>query len=215
MAINREALVEKVTRAGELPAYGLVPPVIPVQASGPAVHRPDLRGPAGRGAPTVRRGRLQPGSAADPGTAVQHQRQQPEDRQRHHRHVQDAFGKALLVNPVNVERTEYLQRRARRQFQVVRAAWIGDYADPTVFLNLMLSHAAPPRNDPGFKSAAYDELLEKAGATADSAERSDLLQQAERLLLNEYAIIPIYHFAPSRWSASGSSDWRSISGTFT
>jgi ABC-type oligopeptide transport system substrate-binding subunit len=64
-----------------------------------------------------------------------------------------------------------------------------------VFLNLMLAKAGPPRNDPGFKSAAYDELLGKAGQTNDAAERAGLLQQAERLMLEEYAIIPLYHYA--------------------
>jgi ABC-type oligopeptide transport system substrate-binding subunit len=196
MAINREALVEKVTRAGELPAYGLVPPVIPgykrqVLPFIDQTYEDRLE--------EARRLFAEAGySPAQPLTLELLYNTNDNNRKIANAIIgmwQDAFGKALLVNPVNVERTEYLQRRARRQFQVVRAAWIGDYADPTVFLNLMLSHAAPPRNDPGFKSAAYDELLEKAGATADSAERSDLLQQAERLLLNEYAIIPIYHFA--------------------
>jgi len=196
MAINREALVEKVTRAGELPAYSLVPPVIPGYKR---QALPFIDQTYEDRLEEARRQFAEAGySPAQPLTLELLYNTNDNNRKIANAIIgmwQDAFGKGLIVNPVDVERNEYLQRRARRQFQVVRAAWIGDYADPTVFLNLMLSHAAPPRNDPGFKSAAYDDLLEKAGTTTDPAERSGLLQQAERLLLNEYAIIPIYHFA--------------------
>ncbi len=196
LAINREALVEKVTRAGELPGYSLVPPLIPGYK-----HQvlPFIDEAYDDRLEEARRLFAEAGySPAQP--LIFELLYNTSDNNRKIADAiigmwKEAFGKALTVNPVNVERTEYLDRRTRHQFQVVRAAWIGEYGDPTAFLNLMLSHALPPRNDSGFKNAAYDDLLEKAGTTIDPAERSGLLQQAERLLLNEYAIIPIYHFA--------------------
>ena len=196
LAINRESLVEKVTRAGELPGYSLVPPLI---AGYKRQVLPFIDQTYEDRLEEARRLFAEAGySPAQPLTIELLNNTNDNDRKIADAIIsmwQDAFGKGLTVNTVNLERTEYLDRRKRRQFQVVRAAWIGEYVDPTAFLNLMLSRSTPPRNDPGFKNAAYDELLEKAGVTSDSAERSSLLQQAEHLLLNEYAIIPIYHFA--------------------
>ena len=196
MAVNREALVEKVTRAGELPAYSMVPPVVPGYKRQPL---PFIDQPVAQRQEEARRLFAEAGySPAQPLTLEVLYNTSDNNRKIANAIIgmwQDTFGKGIVVNPVSTDRTDYLKRRAHRQFQVVRAAWIGDYADPTVFLNLMLSNAGPPRNDPGFKSAAYDELLTKAGQTADPAERANLLQQAERLMLDEYAVIPIYHFA--------------------
>ncbi len=196
MAVNREALVEKVTRAGELPAYSLVPPVVPGYKRQPL---PFIDQPLSQRQEEARRLFAEAGySPAQPLTIEVLYNASDNNRKIANAIVgmwQDTFGKGIVVNTVSTDRSDYLKRRSNRQFQVVRAAWIGDYADPTIFLNLMLSTALPPRNDSGFKNAAYDELLAKAGQTSDPAERAGLLQQAERLMLDEYALIPIYHYA--------------------
>ncbi|MEI8394391.1 MAG: peptide ABC transporter substrate-binding protein [Rhodospirillaceae bacterium] len=196
MAINREALVDKVTRAGELPAYSLVPPVVSGYKRQPL---PFMEQTMDVRLEEARHLFAEAGySPSQPLTLEVLYNTSDNNRKIANAIMdmwKDAFGKGMVVNAVNLDRNDYLQRRSRRQFQIVRAAWIGDYADPTVFLNLMKSEAAPPRNDAGFKSAAYDDLLGKAGTTNDPIERATYLQQAERLMLEEYAIIPIYHFA--------------------
>ena len=196
MAINRDALVEKVTRAGELPAYSLVPPGVTGYKRQPLSFIEDAY------EHRLEEARLlfaEAGySPAEPLT-IEVLYNTSDNNRRIAEAITEmwksAFGKGLVVNTVSTDRVDYLQRRSRRQFQVVRAAWIGDYADATVFLNLMLSQAGPPRNDAGFRSAAYDELLAKASVTIDPVERVGYLQKAERLMLDEYAIIPIYHYA--------------------
>lgn len=196
LAINRESIVDKVTRAGEAPAYGLVPPIVPNyrrQTAGFISEPMDDRLTEAR--------RLFSAAGFSP--------MQPlsleilYNKSENNRVIadsvigmwQDAFGKGISVKPVSVERTEYLKRRARRDFQVVRAAWIGDYADPTVFLNLLQSSALPPRNDPGYRNKAYDDLLNQAAAADDAGERARLLGQAEKTMIEDYPIIPLYHFA--------------------
>ncbi|MEI6986647.1 MAG: peptide ABC transporter substrate-binding protein [Rhodospirillaceae bacterium] len=196
LAINREALVEKVTRAGELPAYSLVPPVVPNYKRQPL---PFMDQTLETRQEEARHLFAEAGfSPAQPLTIELLYNTTDNNKKIGNAIIgmwQDTFGKGIVVTPVSTDRSDYLQRRSRRQFQVVRAAWIGDYADPTVFLNLMLSSAGPPRNDPGYKSTAYDDLMAKAGQSNDATERANLLQQAERLFLEDYAIIPIYHFA--------------------
>ncbi|MBV5336216.1 peptide ABC transporter substrate-binding protein, partial [bacterium] len=186
----------ELTRAGEMPAYGFVPPTVPNYTQ----QRADFVG-----ASTAERleeaRRLFAKSGYSPAQPLRLEIlfNTSESNRVIAQSVismwEEAFGKGIVVSTLSVDRPEYLKRRARREFQVVRAAWIGDFADPGVFLNLMLSTNKPPRNDAGFSNAQYDAVLTKAGGTADSAERSILLSEAERILIDEVPIIPIYHFA--------------------
>ena len=53
---------------------------------------------------------------------------------------------------------------------------------------------AGERNDAGYNNPKYDELLHQAAATADAAARMKLLEQAERIFIDDVAMIPIYHY---------------------
>lgn len=68
--------------------------------------------------------------------------------------------------------------------------WIGDFADPLAFLMLFQSDST--LNDSGWSNSEFDALLEKA-ASAESSQRSQILAQAEKILLDSGIIIPIYH----------------------
>lgn len=196
LAVNREALADKVTRAGEMPAYSLVPPAITGyrrQAAAFIDESMDKR------LEQARHLFAEAGySPAQPLNLELLYNTTDNNRKIANAIIdmwKETFGRGIVITPVSIEWTDYLNRRRARQFQIVRAQYSGNYADPTQFLNLMQSEAKPPRNDPGFKSADYDALLEKAGQTVDPAARMVLLQQAERLLMDEYAIIPLYHLA--------------------
>jgi len=196
MAVNREALVNKVTRAGEAPAYGFVPPTVPG-------YRQQTMAFAGQPQEqnVVRARRLFAEAGYGPSNPLRIEVlfNASENNQAVADGVlsmwREAFGNGIVVTAVSTERGEYFKRRANRDFQVVRAAWFGDYGDPTVFLSLLRSSARPPRNDAGYKSAKFDELLAKAAANNDVAERADLLQQAEKAMLEDVPLIPLYHFA--------------------
>jgi len=196
MAINREALVNKVTRAGEAPAYGLVPPGVPNYRNQSAAFAAI---PRDKRVDAARRLFVESGFGPSDPLKIEVLYNTSENNRMIANAVigmwQEAFGKGIKITPVNTDRIEYLKRRSKRAFQVVRAAWIGDFGDPTVFLNLLVSSAQPPRNDSGYKNPKYDELLAKAAASNDTAERADILQQAEKMMLDDLPIIPLYHFA--------------------
>ncbi|MCI0431668.1 MAG: peptide ABC transporter substrate-binding protein, partial [Rhodospirillales bacterium] len=89
---------------------------------------------------------------------------------------------------------------------VVRAAWIGDYADASNFLDLFLSDAGE-RNDAGYNNSNFDGLMRKAAVTANAAERAKLLYDAEQQFLDDVAIIPIYHYASNHLVADRVEGW--------
>jgi len=49
-------------------------------------------------------------------------------------------------------------------------------------------------NLPHYASAAYDALLTRAAAETDRARRRALLEQAERLMLRDHPLIPLYFY---------------------
>lgn len=77
-------------------------------------------------------------------------------------------------------------------YQVARGGWLVDYPDPSSFLELLSSDNS--LNASGWSSTGFDALVQEAVRTEDPASRLRLLGKAERLLLEEAPIIPLYHF---------------------
>ena len=80
----------------------------------------------------------------------------------------------------------------RRDFQVARSGWLGDYPDPSNFLELFLSDNA--FNSAQWADRAYDGMVRESGRTADAESRLRLLAEAEAMLLDEAPIVPLFHF---------------------
>ena len=79
-------------------------------------------------------------------------------------------------------------------YDVSRSSWIGDYNDANTFLEQFMSHNG--NNRTGWKNPRYDELLRTANRELDSARRATLLREAETLLVREeLPIVPIYFYA--------------------
>jgi len=76
---------------------------------------------------------------------------------------------------------------------VSRGNWIGDYLDPSTFLDLF-SSAESPNNRTGWSDPEYTRLVRAAAAETDRARRFALLAEAEALLLDQAPILPIYFY---------------------
>jgi oligopeptide transport system substrate-binding protein len=77
-----------------------------------------------------------------------------------------------------------------------RSSWVGDYNDAYTFLQVLRSDFGI--NLPRYKSAEYDDLLTRAAGEADTVKRRALLEQAERVLLRDHGIMPIYFYVNKR-----------------
>ena len=78
----------------------------------------------------------------------------------------------------------------------MRMAWIADYDDPMTFLYLMQSKTGQ-QNYGDYASPAYDALIAAADHEPDEARRADLLVRAERIMLDDAPVAPLY-FTVSR-----------------
>ena len=80
----------------------------------------------------------------------------------------------------------------QKNYQVSRYAWIGDYNDPYTFLEIF--QQGLEMNQTGFDKPEYDAKLKEAATTLDLGARAKILHDAEKLLTDEYAIAPLYHY---------------------
>lgn len=71
--------------------------------------------------------------------------------------------------------------------------WYGDYSDPVNFLDLFRTGNGYAKFMGGYSNPEFDALIEQAKVSTDDAERLDLYAQAEKLLLEEGGVIPLYY----------------------
>ena len=111
------------------------------------------------------------------------------------------------VSMVNQDWKVYLASQKSMDFQIARAGWIGDYVDPNNFLECFLTDGG--NNRTGWSSKTYDDLIAQAALTVNREARFDLFQQAERILLDEMPIIPIYYYTRVYLRSPVVQGWRS------
>ncbi|MEM8782392.1 MAG: peptide ABC transporter substrate-binding protein [Planctomycetota bacterium] len=187
MAVDKQALVERVTRLNEPVArtfvpIGAVPGYDPPVEVDPGYDPDAARAllaeagyPGGEGFPTLRL--LYNTSESRERIAVRVANQWRENL-------------GIPVAAENYEWRAYLDRRRKGLFHVSRSGWFGDYQDPTTWLDLMRGN--DPNNATGYDNAAYDGLLQRAAAELDAAQRLGLLRSAEEKLLSDQVIVPLY-----------------------
>lgn len=203
MAIDRDVLAAQVLGDGEQPALGWVPPGV----AGYESQVFDWAGlaPAARVA-EARRLYAQSGySAARPLAVELRYSKSP---------VQDRI--ALAVTAMWKEHLGVEARLRAEDFRVLkqaidaretvlfRGSWIGDYNDVYSFLQVLKGGFGI--NLPRYRSEAYDAALASA-SRASGAERARLLAAAERQLLDDVPLIPLYFYVSKHLVAPRVAGW--------
>lgn len=192
MAIDRKFIAEKLLRGGQTPAYTFVPPgVANYKAATP---------PAWSTWTLEKRQAEARKLLAEAGYGPGH----PLKIEIKHRNTSDPmlFMPAIQADwkEIGVEATlaqnesqiAYAAYRAR-DFQVADAAWIADYNDAMSFLYLQQS-ATGTQNYGDYKNPVFDALLAKADSEPDVTKRAGYLAEAERIMLDDASIAPIYFY---------------------
>ena len=108
-------------------------------------------------------------------------------------YLQGSFAKlkGLKVNMVaTVKKDRIYNREAHGNFQVVCTRWGPDYADPTTYLNLALTDNS--NNYGKYANAKFDALMEQIQKESDLTKRWDLMIQAEKVMMEDMAYIPVF-----------------------
>ncbi|MGA2778580.1 MAG: peptide ABC transporter substrate-binding protein [Steroidobacteraceae bacterium] len=87
-------------------------------------------------------------------------------------------------------------RHDTSRWDLARLAWTADFNDASTFLDVLRAHS--PNNDMSYANPVFDAGLDNAAAMTDASQRREALQSAERVMLDDYSIIPLYYFVSKR-----------------
>lgn len=96
----------------------------------------------------------------------------------------------------NQEWKTYIDSRNSGNFDVIRASWVGDYNEPSTFLNLLTSGNSS--NISRFSNADYDAAIAKASKETNDQARNSDYNRAEQILAEQTPIAPIYQYTNGR-----------------
>ena len=207
MALNRESYIKDFMRNGSTPAYGFIPPNIKGSNGNDfRENNGDLLTDSGRGntpeeaAAMLKKGLDELGKTLEEFNAsglslVIGQG----DANLRTAQVFQQYWKNVLGVDVEVKSLQYALRRAEyqgKEYTIGKEGWGADYPDAWSFLELFLSYS--PYNDVYYVSPEYEALLEKAN-TLHGSERLVILEEAERLLIEEDAVIAPTFFQTRSW----------------
>lgn len=96
----------------------------------------------------------------------------------------------------------FLEDRKQGNFTLAREGWLADYNDPVNMLeiftsdsgnnDMQLGKGTPVSSSPDWK--AYDSMINEIRNTTDFAARVNLMHDAEDMLMETWAVIPIYYY---------------------
>ncbi len=190
MAIDRDVLTEKVTARGEQPAWSWVPPGIANYAPQRFSYA-DL--PRAERHAAARRLYQEAGYGADKPLQIEIRYNTAETHERLALAIQsmwqDVLGfEATLIN--EEFRVLISNIREMRITELFRLSWNGDYNDAHSFLSIFESGNAS--NLTGYQNPRFDELMQAAAQQVDPQLRRQYLEQAEREMLDDHPVIPLY-----------------------
>lgn len=187
MALDKQAIVQTITRMGERPANTYIPPGIFA----------GYHSPAGLGY-NVARARQLLADAGYPGGNGFPQMNILFNAEGQHADIAQNVRRQWLQNlgiDVGLEKLEiktFRQRLHKKDFAIARASWFGDYNDPSTFTDKYLSDSG--NNDSDWKNPKYDALCAAAAIEPDVTKRLRLLEQAEEIVDTELPILPVYFY---------------------
>jgi oligopeptide transport system substrate-binding protein len=187
MAIDREALQDKVIKGGYKPSYSYVPDVDPTY-KGPKIAEFGMS-KADREAKAKA---LLAEAGYGPGNPLKFSLlSTTDDTEKREATALAIMWKQVLGAQADLQNQEFqawLDSFYAGTWDVFNDNLVGDYPGPETFLVYM-----KPSSDSGYnwKNQAYEDLMNKVAGTADPAERLKLLAEAEKILLDDYLTAPI------------------------
>ena len=186
LAVERETLVERILKLGDLPAYNMVPPGTANYPGGAAMRFKTMpfearlaRAQALMRAAGYTAERPLHITLATTTNAVTRQTIAP---------LQEMWRKIHVDLEVIQSDTQVnYQKLEDGDFDIGTALWIADYNDPSNFLDVLRTGGG--NNYGRYSNKDYETLLDKAAAERDLEKRGQMLAQAEQMMLDDYPAV--------------------------
>ncbi|PTQ57952.1 MAG: Oligopeptide ABC transporter, periplasmic oligopeptide-binding protein OppA [Candidatus Carbobacillus altaicus] len=194
LAIDRQSLIDNILQGGQLPAMALVPPGAPGVKGDFREEQGDLfkdhdveqaKKYLEAGLKELSLDKLPP---------IEYKYNTQAGHQKIAEAIQQMWKNDLGIETklTNEEWKVYLDSLGQGNYQIGRMGWIGDYLDAMTFIDLFMTGGG--NNYPKWSNAEYDALIKEAKSTNDHDTRIKKMQEAEKLLIDEMPIAPIYFY---------------------
>ena len=192
LAINREAITDAVLKTGELPAYSFVPPGTGNYTEPAYVSWKDL--PYAEKLAEAKKLMAEAGYGPDNPLKFTLRYNTSENHKRIAIAAQNMWKQiGVEAELFNSEGKIHYADLKVGDFEVARAGWIADYNDAQNFL-FLAEERTGPLNYSAFDNPRYNELMLAAEKEGDLKKRSDLMHQAEAIMMEAQPYIPIYYY---------------------
>lgn len=107
--------------------------------------------------------------------------------------LRDTVGTSLglRIDVVSVNWPDFLAGLAARRFPAYALYWGVDYPDPENLLWTLFGSDSP-ENYTGYRNDAFDSAMTEARETLDPQMRADIYADAQRILIEDVAVIPLF-----------------------
>ncbi len=92
-----------------------------------------------------------------------------------------------------IQKSLLLEQTSKSQALFFRGSWIADYPDAENYLSVFYSKNPAPPNYTRYSDPAFDLLYEEALAEKDDSLRSKIYQQADKYVINNAPIVPLWY----------------------
>lgn len=195
-SINREAIVETVTKGGQIPATGFVPKGL-LDAEGK-----DFNETAGDYGIATDDSKYEEAKKLLAEAGYPEGKDFPKltisyNTSEGHKAVAEAIQEmwktnlGIDVELTNAEWAVFQDNRVQGDFQIARGGWLGDYADPLTMLDLLLEGSS--QNYGKWNNPEYDKAIDATRASTGQ-ERFQHFYDAQETLMTDMPVMPIYYY---------------------
>ena len=203
LAVDRKVFCENIRKDGSIPAYSFViPDINGGKIDGKSVSfrerysKPYFEESVEQAKKLYAEGLKELGIEKLP--AIKLLTSNNEDSRRDGQYIQEELRKNLGID-LQLDPNTFqsrLQKTDQMDYDIVYRNWMPDYNDPNNFLDIWISTGT--NGHTGWKNTKYDKYIETADSTTDNDKRMELLHKAEKTLMKEMPVAPMF-FRVNNW----------------
>ncbi len=192
LAIDRASLTQNLLKDGSEPAFGIVPKSISngkyTAVAGSGFFKDDTAGAK----KLLEEGMKEAGITLEQLSKYSMVCDDDDTSKRVAAFLQEQWKKNLGVEVALkvVPRKSRVAALRSRDFEIILSGWFPDYDDPNTYLDMWVTKGG--NNYADWSNKTYDELIQKAATELDEQKRFGLFRDAEKILMDEAAIAPLY-----------------------
>ena len=207
LAINREAITDKIVPVGYVPAYNIVPPGTANFPGGDAFAFKSMPYPAR----TAEAQRLMREAGFGPDNRLRATYMIRSTAAGSYRAVAAALQQMFAVIYVDVsiiptDAQVFYKQIQEHDFEICQPGWQADFNDASNFLDLFRTGGG--NNWGNYSDPAFDNLFNAAQNDPDIASRGQKLAAAERILLKDQAAMPLFFWVSGNLVRPYVKDWK-------